>query len=81
MSARRVRDGPGSSDLERYGGQGAEGEDDDPKRPPSAPRNVTLTPGDEQIEVSWDAPRDMGDPEAWIGYVVESRQVGEDNWF
>ena len=57
------------------------GDDTDPKRPPTAPRNLTLTPGDGIIRVSWDAPRDMGEEDAWIGYIVESRQVGERRWF
>ena len=50
-------------------------------RPPSAPRNLTLTPGNEQIEVSWKAPADLGEPDDFIGYVVEIREVGERDWF
>ena len=51
----------------------------DEERPPTAPRNLKLEAGDGQIEVSWDAPEDPGDPVA--EYIVESRAVGESEWF
>ena len=54
---------------------------DDPKRPPTAPRNLTLTPGDERIDVSWEPPMDIGEEDDWLGYIVEIREVGEDGWF
>ncbi len=61
---------------------GAEGTGkQDPERPPTAPRNLTLTPGDELIEVSWSAPLDIGEPDDWLGYIVEIREVGERDWF
>lgn len=63
------------------GGEG-QGGDPDPERPPTAPRNLSLTPGNGIIKVSWSAPQDMGNPDDWIGYVVESRWVGvEDEWY
>ena len=59
---------------EDSGAKGQEGE-----RPPSAPRNLSLTPGNEQIPVSWRAPADLGDPEI-DRYFVEFREVGEEQW-
>ena len=56
-------------------------EEPDPKRPPTAPRGLSLTPGDELIEVSWSAPYDIGEPDDFIGYVVEVRERGESDWF
>ena len=53
--------------------------DPDPDRAPSSPRNLNLTPGDEQIAVSWDAPADLGKPEA-DGYIVEYREAGSRSW-
>ena len=50
-----------------------------PDRPPSAPRNLQLTPGDRKIEVSWDEPEDLGKP-AIDRYYVEYRKVGAPNW-
>ena len=61
-----------------------EPEEPDPKRPPTAPRNLRLEAGDEKIEVSWDVSEDIGEPDDWIGYVVESRPVGAEGsggWF
>ena len=52
----------------------------EPDRPPTAPRNLTLTPGDEQIEVSWDPPADMGKPEMRDAYFVEFRRAGRGRW-
>ena len=46
----------------------------DGPRPPSKPRNLSLVPGDGQIEVSWDEPSDRGDPD-FRGYIVEFREV------
>ena len=61
---------------------GAEGAGkQDPERPPTAPRNLTLTPGDELIEVSWSEPEDIGEPDDFLGYIVEIREVGESDWF
>ena len=54
---------------------------DDPKRPPTAPRSLSLTPGDGMITVSWSAPQDIGEPDDWIGYVVEIRDDREYDWF
>ena len=48
-------------------------------RPPSEPRNLTLTVGDGHIDVSWEAPFDVGEPEL-IGYVVQIRRAGERTW-
>ena len=59
----------------------SEGEEPDPKRPPTAPRNLSLTTEDETIKVSWDPPEDIGEPDDWLGYVVEIREVGERDWF
>ena len=63
------------------GGAGGQGGEQDEDRPPTAPRKLTLTPGDGFIKVSWSAPEDMGKPDDWIGYSVESRAVGEDEWY
>ena len=51
----------------------------DPDRRPSAPRNLALTPGDGEIQVSWDAPSDLGKPEI-DGYTVQYRASGETSW-
>ena len=73
--------GPAEDDTSDDDDEGDGGEpDNDPKRPPTAPRNVRLTVGDEEIGVSWDTPRDIGDPDAWIGYVVQVRRTGESGW-
>ena len=72
----RQQDGDGDGQQ-----QGQGDGDPDPKRPPTAARGLTLTPGDEKIEVSWSAPSDIGEPGDWIGYVVEIREVGERSWF
>ncbi len=53
----------------------------DPKRPPTAPRGLSLTAGDELIEVSWSVPSDIGEPDDFIGYIVEVREKGESDWF
>ncbi|MYB44430.1 MAG: fibronectin type III domain-containing protein, partial [Acidimicrobiia bacterium] len=63
-----------------------EPEDTEPgsERPPTAPRNLRLEAGDGWIKVSWNTPRDIGDPDAWIGYSVETRTVGaagSGGWF
>ena len=50
-----------------------------PDRPPSAPRNLRLTPGDGKIEVSWDEPEDLGKPEL-EGYDVGFRKAGANGW-
>ena len=47
-------------------------------RVPSAPRNLRLTPGDGKIEVSWDAPEDLGYP-SLHGYTVSYEQVGSNS--
>ena len=31
--------------------------------------------------MSWSAPSDIGEPDDWIGYTVEFREVGESDWF
>ncbi len=43
-------------------------------RPPSKPRNLSLVPGDGQIEVSWDEPLDRGEPD-FRRYLVKYREV------
>ena len=47
-----------------------------PGRPPDAPGNLRLTPGDGQVTVEWDAPDDNGSPitNYWVAY----RPVGGD---
>ena len=61
------------------GGGGAGGESEEGERPPTAPRSLALTAGDGQIAVSWDAPADLGDPEA-DAYIVEFREAGAEEW-
>ena len=64
------------------GGADGQGGEPDPRRSPTAPRSLPLTPGDGIIKVSWSAPQDMGEEDDWIGYSVESRRVGgEEDWF
>ena len=58
-----------------------EEEEPDPERAPTAPRNLSLTAGDEKITVSWSEPSDIGEPDDWLGYTVEIREVGESDWF
>ena len=53
--------------------------DPDGPRPPTKPRNLSLVPGDGQIEVSWDEPSDRGKPD-FGGYIVEFREVGSRKW-
>ena len=53
----------------------------DPERPPTAPRDFSLTAGDEHIGVSWTEPEDIGEPDDFLGYIVEIREVGESEWF
>ena len=47
-----------------------------PESPGPVPRNLTLTPGDGKIDVSWDAPADRGDPPL-TGYWLHWREVGQ----
>ena len=54
-------------------------EDGDEERPPTAPRNLALTAGDGKIDVSWDAPSDLGSPQI-EGYDVEYRKPGGNSW-
>ncbi|MDE0232267.1 MAG: fibronectin type III domain-containing protein, partial [bacterium] len=49
------------------------------ERPPSAPRNLLLTPGDGKIEVSWDEPEELGKP-AIDHYYVGYRKAGANDW-
>ena len=51
----------------------------EPGRPPSAPRNLLLTPGDKRIEVSWDEPEELGKP-AIDTYYVGFRKAGTTSW-
>ena len=51
----------------------------EPQRPPTKPRNLSLVPGDSQIEVSWNEPSDRGDPD-FRSYFVEYREVGTRQW-
>ncbi len=51
----------------------------EPERRPSEPRNLALTPGDGEIQVSWDAPTDLGNPEI-TGYTLEYRADGGSSW-
>ena len=78
--------GPKQVTLPSPGGPMDPDPDPDPvpdgPRPPSKPRNLSLVPGDGQIEVSWDEPSDRGDPD-FGGYIVEFREVGFEqisNW-
>ena len=70
----------GDNQAARDDDNGGDG-DADERRPPSAPRNLKLVAGDGLIKVSWQEPRDMGELEDWIGYIVEVREVGESEWF
>ncbi len=67
--------------VEDSGGAGGQGGEPDPERAPTAPRKLSLTPGDGIIQVSWSASQDLGEPDDWIGYSVESRAVGDEDWF
>ena len=54
-----------------------------PEPPGPLPENLTLTPGDGKIDVSWDAPADRGDPPL-TGYWMHWREVGQPDrvlWF
>ncbi len=57
-------------------GDPAKGEPE-PGSAPTAPRNLALTPGATEIQVSWDAPEDLGNPEI-TGYTLEHRVVTDD---
>ena len=46
--------------------------------PPAPPRNLVLTPGAGQIEVTWDAP-ETPDPNH-AGYIVQYRALGSTTW-
>ena len=55
---------------------------EEPGHPPTAPRNLTLTPGDKRIGVTWDPPQNLGKPEI-TGYKVWYREASnnpEDPW-
>ncbi len=52
----------------------------EPDRPPGVPRNLTLTAGNGQIRVSWDAPTDLGNPPL-SGYLIQYRRSGTSTWF
>ena len=54
-------------------------EDGDEERAPTAPRNLALAAGDGKMDVSWDAPSDLGNPEI-EGYTVEYRADGAESW-
>ena len=57
-------------------------EDDDPvdpDRPPSTPRNLTLTAGDSEIRASWTVPSDRGSP-ALNDYSVQYREGTSGTW-
>ena len=49
-----------------------------PERQPSAPRNLTLTPGDGTIEVTWDRPQRLFKNRPI--YLVEYREDGSPSW-
>ena len=51
----------------------------EPGHPPTAPRNLSLMAGDGEIQVSWDAPQNLGKPEI-AGYTVWYREDGQDAW-
>ncbi len=65
--------------VKEDGASGAGGEGEEGERAPSAPRNLSLTPGDGHIAVSWQAPKDLGNPEI-DSYYVEFREVGDEQW-
>ena len=46
---------------------------------PGAPREVTLTPGDGQLKVSWSAPGSDGGA-AISGHVVEYKRIADSDW-
>ena len=48
-------------------------------RPPSAPQNLSVAPGDASITATWAAPEDPGDPEL-DGYIFQWRQTGATPW-
>ena len=48
-------------------------------RPPSAPRNLSLTARDGTIDAEWQAPQDPGSPEM-DGYVFQWRETGTTTW-
>ncbi len=48
-------------------------------RPPTAPKSLTLTPGDGQIEAEWEPPEDLGHPPI-TGYIVSYRLDGTPTW-
>ena len=52
---------------------------DQAHRPLTAIRDLTLTPGDGQIEVTWNAPEDLGNPPIWE-YIVSYREDGSPTW-
>ena len=49
------------------------------ERVPGVPRDLTLTPGDEHLAVSWTVPDDPGYP-AVSGYLVQHRADGDTKW-
>ena len=67
----------------RPSAEGGDPVEDTPPPPGPVPRNLTLTPGDGKIDVSWDAPADRGDPPL-TGYWMHWREVGQPDrvlWF
>ena len=55
--------------------EGGDPVEDTPPAPGPLPQNLTLTPGDGKIDVSWDAPADRGDPPL-VGYWMHWREAG-----
>ena len=52
----------------------------EPDRPPGVPRNLSLSAGNGQIRVSWDAPTDLGKPPL-DGYRIQYRRSGTSTWY
>ena len=60
-------------------GDAAEPEFGEAVRPPTAPKSLTLTPGNGQITATWEPPEDLGHPPI-TGYIVSYRLDGTPTW-